>query len=198
MKCVSAYDFNDKLFEGKVYTNKNGESFIINKFGESLSTKNIKTYRLYEELEDDQVQDVVEKELNELNINDNSKLKDLSPEELEKTAEKREAELKAEGMDISDGDYKDKFVASVNAANAMDGVSAGTTSDSEAFKNVMGESKDVYSLINKEIDKYTESTTIFDESKLLEHLCNVFHTKQSDIKGSTISESVKNLAKKLK
>ena len=198
MKCVSAYDFNDRLIEGKIYTNKKGESFIINEFGESLSTKNIKTYRLYEDMETEEVQDLVKKDLNDLNIEDNKKLKDLSDTDLEKTAQKREDELQSQGAEIKDNEYKDNFVADVNAAKAMDGVENGTTSDSVALAEVMPESKDPYTLVNNELDKYIESVKIFDESKVFEHLCNTFNIKQEEVKGKTLSESVKNIIKKLK
>ena len=198
MKCVSAYDFNDRLIEGRVYTNKKGESFIINEFGESLSTNNIKTYRLYEELEGDEVQDIVDKELSELDVENNDKLKDLSSADLEKTADKREKELQSEGMEIKDGDYKNKFITSVKVADATDGVEAGTTSDSEALQSVVNESENIYDLINKEIDKYTESTAIFEEDKLLEQLCTTFKKNVNEIKGKTLSESIKNIVKSFK
>ena len=198
MKCVSAYDFNDRLIEGRVYTNKKGESFIINEFGESLSTNNIKTYRLYEELEGDEVQDIVDKELSELDVENNDKLKDLSSADLEKTADKREKELQSEGMEIKDGDYKNKFITSVKVADATDGVEAGTTSDSEALQSVVNESENIYDLINKEIDKYTESTAIFEEDKLLEQLCTTFKKDVNEIKGKTLSESIKNIVKSFK
>ena len=192
MKCVSAYDFNDRLIEGRIYTNKKGESFIINKFGESLSTKNIKTYRIYEELSDEEVQDVVNKELNDLHVEDNDKLKNLSPTDLEKTGDEREKELKANGFEIKDGDYKDKFVVGVKAANASEKASAGSISDSEALKSVLDENS-AYKFLSNEIDNYTKTTDIFNETKLLEHLCNVCKVDIKNIKGATLSESVKNI-----
>ncbi len=198
MKCVSAYDFNDRLIEGKIYTNKKGESFIINKFGESLSTKNIKTYRLYEEIEDEEVQDLVKKDLNDLNIDDNKKLKDLTDTDLEKTAEEREKELQTQGVDIKDDEYKNKFIADVNAAKAMNGVENGTTSDSVALAEVMPESENPYDRVSKELDKYIETVTIFDESKVFSHLCKTFNLKEDTVKGATLSESVKNIARMLK
>lgn len=198
MKCVSAYDFNDRLIEGKIYTNKKGESFIINELGESLSTKDIKTYRLYEEIENNEVQDLVKKDLNDLNIDDNKKLKDLTDTDLEKTADEREKELQNQGVEIKDGEYKNSFIADVNAAKAMDGVENGTTSDSVALAEVMPESNNPYDKVSKELDKYIETVTIFDESKVLSHLCKIFNLKEDFVKGATLSESVKNIAKMLK
>jgi hypothetical protein len=198
MKCVSAYDFNDRLIEGKIYTNKKGESFIINELGESLSTKDIKTYRLYEEIENNEVQDLVKKDLNDLNIDDNKKLKDLTDTDLEKTADEREKELQNQGVEIKDGEYKNSFIADVNAAKAMDGVENGTTSDSVALAEVMPESENPYDKVSKELDKYIETVTIFDESKVLSHLCKTFNLKEDTVKGTTLSESVKNIARSLK
>jgi hypothetical protein len=198
MKCVSAYDFNDRLIEGKIYTNKKGESFIINELGESLSTKDIKTYRLYEEIENNEVQDLVKKDLNDLNIDDNKKLKDLTDTDLEKTADEREKELQNQGVEIKDGEYKNSFIADVNAAKAMDGVENGTTSDSVALAEVMPESENPYDKVSKELDKYIETVTIFDESKVLSHLCKTFNMKEDTVKGTTLSDSVKNIAKMLK
>lgn len=198
MKCVSAYDFNDRLIEGKIYTNKKGESFIINELGESLSTKDIKTYRLYEEIENNEVQDLVKKDLNDLNLDDNKKLKDLTDTDLEKTADEREKELQNQGVEIKDGEYKNSFIADVNAAKAMDGVENGTTSDSVALAEVMPESENPYDKVSKELDNYIETVTIFDESKVLSHLCKTFNLKEDTVKGATLSESVKNIAKKLK
>jgi len=198
MKCVSAYDFNDRLIEGKVYTNKKGESFIINELGESLSTKDIKTYRLYEEIENNEVQDLVKKDLNDLNIDDNKKLKDLTDTDLEKTADEREKELQNQGVEIKDGEYKNSFIADVNAAKAMDGVENGTISDSVALAEVMPESNNPYDRVSKELDKYIETITIFDESKVFSHLCKTFNLKEDTVKGASLSESVKNIAKMLK
>jgi hypothetical protein len=198
MKCVSAYDFNDRLIEGKIYTNKKGESFIINELGESLSTKDIKTYRLYEEIENNEVQDLVKKDLNDLNLDDNKKLKDLTDTDLEKTADEREKELQNQGVEIKDGEYKNSFIADVNAAKAMDGVENGTTSDSVALAEVMPESENPYDKVSKELDKYIETVTIFDESKVLSHLCKTFNLKEDTVKGTTLSESVKNIARSLK
>lgn len=198
MKCVSAYDFNDRLIEGKIYTNKKGESFIINELGESLSTKDIKTYRLYEEIENNEVQDLVKKDLNDLNLDDNKKLKDLTDTDLEKTADEREKELQNQGVEIKDGEYKNSFIADVNAAKAMDGVENGTTSDSVALAEVMPESENPYDKVSKELDKYIETVTVFDESKVLSHLCKTFNLKEDTVKGTTLSESVKNIARSLK
>lgn len=136
MKIVSAYDYNDKLVEGEIYKNKKGELFIINEFGEYLKSDEIKTFRIVEDLDDSEVQDKVNDDLNQLDIENNKKLKSLSDTDVEKTGEEREKELKASGMAIKDGAYKDKFVSSVKAAKTAGDMAAGNVSNSEAFKNL--------------------------------------------------------------
>lgn len=135
MKIVSAYDMNNKLFEGTPYTSKKGETFIINEYGESLNIKDIKTYRIVEEMEGDEVQAKVDDDLNKLDAENNDKLKKAPDDDIQKAAEGREKELIAGGLDIKDGDYRDRFITSVKASSAAEDIENGTVSDSQALKN---------------------------------------------------------------
>lgn len=191
---ISAYYGNNKLIEGKAYTNKNNETFIINNYGEAVNIKDVKTYRIYEELDPEEVQTTVDQDLNDLNVKDNKSLLNLDDAALENIADKREKELKTSGLDIKDNEYKQKFIDGVKAEAVAKDAEVGNISDSKAFEKVL-ESEDNYTKVYAAIDKYTENTKIFNESELLRSLCENFNVDLDKIKGKCLSESVKNIIK---
>lgn len=167
MKIISAYDFNDKLIEGTPYTNKKGDTFIINEYGESLNIKDVKTYRIVEDMDTDEVQAKVNDDLNQLDIENNDKIKNISDSDLDKAAKDREKELKAGGMNIKDGDYENRFISAVKATSAADGIKNGTVSDSEALKNYIENNRNLNNADNlfesEETDKNQDTTKTVDE-----------------------------------
>lgn len=153
---VSGYTQSDKVFEGYVATRQDGTKVVLNENSKWIRVENLKLVKIIESGDSDILQNRVNDDLNKCDLD---KLANLSDDELLKLGDGREKELKSKGLDVSDGDYSNRFMTAVKAQNDANEINAGNLTVSAALEKYKN---------SKEIDIKNRLKRVLQENYELE------------------------------
>lgn len=137
---ISAYTANDTLFEGKVFTRKDGTKVCLREDNKWLPLDKLKMIRVVEgTIDTSDIQSLIDDDIGKCDMDKIGKLDDGA---LEKLGASREDELIRSGVKMDKGAYSQGFISKVKAQKVADDANAGNISTSTALEKYK-QSKDI-------------------------------------------------------
>lgn len=167
---ISAYTANDTLFEGKVYTRKDGTKVCLREDKKWLPIDKLKMVKIIEsEIDSTDIQSLIDDDIGKCDMD---KIGQLDDSALEKLGQSREDELIHSGIKMDKGAYSQGFISKVKASKVADDANAGNISTSAALEKYK-QSKDVD--IEKRINQTLKENLLDNVEPLKEKVCEDGH-----------------------
>ena len=163
---ISAYTANDTLFEGKVYTRKDGTKVCLREDKKWLPIDKLKMIKIIEsEIDATDIQSLIDDDIGKCDMDKIGKLDDGA---LEKLGQSREDELIHSGIKMDKGAYSQGFISKVKASKVADDANAGNISTSAALEKYK-QSKDID--IEQRINQTLKENLLDNVEPLKEEVC---------------------------
>ena len=147
---ISAYTANDTLFEGKIFTRKDGTKVCLREDNKWLPLDKLKMVRIIESaIDTSDIQSLIDDDIGKCDMDKIGKLDDGA---LEKLGNSREDELIKSGIKMDKGAYSQGFISKVRAQKVADDANAGNISTSTALEKYK-QSKDIDGFTKENIYK---------------------------------------------
>ncbi len=167
---ISAYTANDTLFEGKVYTRKDGTKVCLREDKKWLPIDKLKMIKIIEsEIDATDIQSLIDDDIGKCDMDKIGKLDDGA---LEKLGQSREDELIHSGIKMDKGAYSQGFISKVKASKVADDANAGNISTSAALEKYK-QSKDID--IEQRINQTLKESLLDNVEPLKEKVCEDGH-----------------------